>query len=223
MLLTTQMIEYGSDLYPWFDPKPLWDFWIGVERWHGDRSSGSSLRLEAEYRLAFSEHHRLFNASDEGIAWSSMAMSFEPLVASTMCGVKIIPTEAARSIAKVSDGCLPSELEPHRDPSTQAATKVRTSDAVAERPDPAATFRGLAQAIRRDHPRQGKVPRLLDLMADMDEVDFETIARVANESNVDDEAVRDTIKSTRKVIVKANLPFKLVVSRRRLFKRSLPS
>jgi hypothetical protein len=84
ILLTTQMIEYGKDLYPWFDPKPLWDFWIGVERWHSDRSPGSSLRLEAEYRLSFSEQHRLFHATAEAIAFSSFALGFEPLLVSTV-------------------------------------------------------------------------------------------------------------------------------------------
>ncbi len=61
--LTSLITQYGGDLYPWFDSRPFWDFWIGVERWHSDRSRDSSLRLEAEYQRAFIEQFRLKNAT----------------------------------------------------------------------------------------------------------------------------------------------------------------
>src|SRR5208337_793464 len=61
--LTTQITKYGGDLYPWFDSRPLWDFWIGIERWHSDRSRDSFLRLDAEYCRAFIEQCRLFHAT----------------------------------------------------------------------------------------------------------------------------------------------------------------
>jgi hypothetical protein len=61
--LTTRITQHGRDLYPWFDPTPLWDFWVGVERWDSDRSRDSSLEVEARYCQAFIELFRLSSAA----------------------------------------------------------------------------------------------------------------------------------------------------------------
>jgi hypothetical protein len=84
-------------------------------------------------------------------------------------------------------------------------------------------LRKLAQRVRRKHPRERNVPRLLELMADTNVADFRTIADVVHGACVDDNAILKAIKSARKEIVGARIPIRLVVSRRTLLKRRVPS
>jgi hypothetical protein len=80
-------------------------------------------------------------------------------------------------------------------------------------------LRELAAEIRRDRSRQRNVPRFLELIEDQDEVTFEDIRDKVHGANVEDDAIRKTVVNARKFIVKANMPYELVVSSRTVLKK----
>jgi hypothetical protein len=124
-------------------------------------------------------------------------------------------TEAAEQQARQPEG------EPAADPAApkpKRPGKVRRSK---KSPCPT-TLKELAAAIRRDHPRQRRVPRFLDLIADNDEVSYEEVAEIVHEAIVEDETIEKTIANARKAIIGARLPLALVVSDRRVSKKPIP-
>jgi hypothetical protein len=84
-------------------------------------------------------------------------------------------------------------------------------------------LRELAAKIRREHPRQRKVPKFLELIAEQDEVGFDEIADKVHGAPVDDDAVEKTVLAARKAIVEAHLPLAIHVSGRRVLKKYLPA
>jgi hypothetical protein len=79
----------------------------------------------------------------------------------------------------------------------------------------------LANAIRRDHPRQRNVPKLLELLAVESVVDFETIRDKVHGAKVDDDAVEKTILRARRAIIEARLPIRITVSDRKVLRSEI--
>jgi hypothetical protein len=118
-------------------------------------------------------------------------------------------TGSASTGAAVSDSAAP---KPKR---TRKARRVK-------KPPRPSTLKELAAAIRRDSPRQKRVPRFLDLIADNDDVSFHDIEDKVHEAVVEDCTIEKTIVKARKAIIDARLPFTLVVSDRRVSKKPIP-
>jgi hypothetical protein len=143
------------------------------------------------------------------------------------------PAETPRKDRQAA-GPAPSGTAAQPDPPEGDRTRPPATGSVApkpERPRKAGrtkkpprptTLKELAAAIRRDHPRQKRVPRFLDLIADNDDVSFEEIEEKAHQAVVVDEAIEKTIAKARKAIIGARLPIALVVSDRRVSKRTIP-
>jgi hypothetical protein len=123
-----------------------------------------------------------------------------------------LPPDLAATIQAIAKGAKPTR------PAEMRTRKARRT----KKPPRPTTLKELAAAIRRDNPRQKRVPKFLDLIADNDDVSFEQIATVAHEAVVEDEAIEKTITKARKAIVGARLPIALAVSDRRVSKKSVP-
>jgi hypothetical protein len=101
------------------------------------------------------------------------------------------------------------------------ATKSKRTQ--KRRPARPKTLHELADAIRRDRPRQRNVPKFLDLIADENVVDFNDIRDKVHGAKVDDDAIKKTISNARAAIIEARLHITLIVSDRRVYKKQTSS